>query len=171
MATNKFPKFLSSVTLLDGTVLKNRVGFSPLTRARCADEVPRQHNIDYYVQRANAGIIVTEGTFISDGAKGWAHVPGIYKPEHVEGWKKVTDAVHIAEGVIYCQLWHMGRVSHSSYGKHPVAPSAVVANGDGVYGADFQKHPYEVPHALSTDEIKTVIEEYKHAAKCALEAG
>lgn len=115
---------------------------------------------------------MTEATSISKQGTGWAHVPGIYTAEQVEGWKKVTEGVHAKGGVIFLQAWHMGRVTHSSYfGLQPVAPSAVVANGDGALGADFVKHPYEVPRALELDEIPAVIEEYRVAAENAKKAG
>ena len=103
---------------------------------------------------------------------GWAWAPRIYKPEHVEGWKKVTQAVHEVDGTIFCQLWHMGRVTHSTFhGLQPVGPSAVIANGAGTTGGDLQKHPYECPRELSVDDIKKVVEEWRHAAECAKEAG
>jgi len=94
--------------------LKNRVWMAPLTRGRCGeDQVPKSHVVDYYSQRAGAGLIITEATAISQQGMGWAGCAAIYKPEHVAGWKAVTESVHKAGGRIVCQLWHMGRVTHS----------------------------------------------------------
>lgn len=165
-------KLLTTVQLGDLT-LKNRIALAPMTRARSgADQVPKPWNVEYYVQRASAGLIITEGTIPCEQGMGWNYVPGIYTDAHVEGWKKVTDAVHEKGGVIFCQLWHMGRVTHSTFhGKQPVAPSAVTARGDGTYGSDFVKHPYEEPHALTLEELPQVLAEYKNAAECAKRAG
>jgi 2,4-dienoyl-CoA reductase-like NADH-dependent reductase (Old Yellow Enzyme family) len=125
-----------------------------------------------FLSVAGAGLVITEATVISDGGMGWAWAPRIYKPEHVEGWKKVTKAVHEVDGKIFCQLWHMGRVTHSSFhGLQPSGPSAVVAVGAGTMGKDLEKHPYEVPREMSVDDIKLAVEEYRHAAQCAEDAG
>ena len=153
--------------------LKNRIALAPMTRCRSGEDgVPKVWNADYYQQRASAGLLITEGVIISEQGNGWAWAPKIYLPEHVAGWKKVTDAVHEKDGKIFVQLWHMGRVTHSSYhGLAPVGPSAIVANGEGVVGADFAKHPYEVPREMTKDDIKQAIEEFKTAAACAKDAG
>jgi hypothetical protein len=122
--------------------------------------------------KAGAGLVITEGTIISEQGMGWAWAARIYEPEHVEGWKKVTQAVHKADGKIFCQLWHMGRVTHSSFhGLQPLGPSAVLAGGEGTTGKDLKKHPYEVPREATVDDIKRSVEEYRHAAQCAKEAG
>ena len=103
---------------------------------------------------------------------GWAWAPRIYNQDHIDGWKKVTQAVHDVDGKIFCQLWHMGRVTHSTFhGLQPVGPSAVIANGAGTTGGDLEKHAYECPRELSVDDIKKVVEEWRHAAQCAKEAG
>jgi N-ethylmaleimide reductase len=121
---------------------------------------------------AGAGLLISEGTIVSPQGMGWAWAPRIYEPEHVEGWKKVTQAVHEVDGKIFCQLWHMGRVTHSSFhGLQPSGPSPVVAVGAGTMGKDLVKHPYEVPRELSVDDIKLAVEEYRHAAQCAKDAG
>ena len=167
-------RLLQSFLLDSSLQLKNRVVLAPMTRARCGtDQVPKPWNVTYYVQRASAGLIISEATTISPQAMGWAHSPAIYNKEHIHGWRILTDKVHEAGGKIFCQLWHMGRVTHSSYGFQPVAPSAIAAKGQGAgaYGADFKKYPCEVPRALDTSEIINVVNEYKHAAKCAIEAG
>jgi len=167
-----FKNFLSPFDL-KGIALKNRVALAPMTRARSGvDQIPKPHMIDYYVQRASVGLIITEATIISQQGMGWAHAPAIYTPEHVAGWKPIVEKVHEAGGVIFCQLWHMGRVCHSSFhGIQPVSSSAVAARGDGVRGGDYEKHPYEVPHALTEEEIAGVVSDYKHAAELAKEAG
>lgn len=121
---------------------------------------------------ASAGLLISEGTIVSENGMGWAWAPRIYAAEHIEGWRKVTDAVHAVDGKIFCQLWHMGRVTHSSFhGLQPVGPSAVIANGAGTTGGDLEKHEYECPRELSVDDIKKVVEEWRHAAQCAKEAG
>ena len=103
---------------------------------------------------------------------GWAHCPAIYGSQHVEGWKAVTKSVHDANGLIFCQLWHMGRVTHSSHhGIQPVSASALIANGDGAIGKDGLKHPFEVPRALELNEIQRLVTDFKTAAKNAKEAG
>jgi N-ethylmaleimide reductase len=131
--------------------------------------------VEYYKQRSNAGLILTEATAISQEGSGWPNAPHIYLPEHVTGWKKVTDAVHEVGSVIYCQLWNMGRQTHSSF--HPktnriVSPSPIPL-GEGNDKEDIHgvKHPNEVPHELTIDEIQSLIQDYVHAAKCAREAG
>eukprot|EP01041_Mallomonas_annulata_P003911 gene3911-7800_t len=165
-------KSLLSTLQLHDLVLKNRIALAPLTRARASvDGIPKPCMVDYYTQRSTGGLIISEGTGISTEALGWAHEPRIYAAEHVEAWKTVTSSVHAANGVIFCQLWHCGRVSHSTYGSQPVAPSAVLQQGDGIYCADYQKRPYEVPRALETSEIPRLLNDYKQAATCAKEAG
>lgn len=138
-------------------------------------QLPRINNLNAHTfpsSTASAGLIITEGTIISENAMGWAWAPRIYTEEHVEGWKKVTAAVHESDGKIFCQLWHMGRVTHSTFhGLQPVGPSAVIANGEGTTGGDLKKHPYECPRELSVDDIKKVVEEWRHAAQCAKDAG
>lgn len=152
--------------------LKNRVWLAPLTRGRCGrDQVPKSHNVAYYTQRASAGMLITEATAISPQGMGWSGCAAIYSPAHVEGWKKVTDSVHAAGGKIVCQLWHMGRVTHSAFhGLQPVAPSAVKAEGQ-CWIPGKKKADYEAPRALELAEIPAVIEEYRHAAECAKAAG
>lgn len=157
--------------------LANRIAMAPLTRNRSPGEAPNDLNVTYYQQRATAGLIITEGTPITHQGQGYAHVPGLYKPEALEGWKKVTDAVHKAGGKIVTQIWHVGRVSHTSLqpgeGK-PVAPSAITAksktyiinpDGSGAF-ADTSE-----PRALSLDEIPGLLEDYRVAARAAVDAG
>jgi N-ethylmaleimide reductase len=127
--------------------------------------------VTYYVQRASAGLIVSEGTQISPLGQGYQDTPGIYTAEQRDGWRGVTVAVHEAGGRIIAQLWHVGRVSHSYYhGRTPVAPSAVAPAGRKAYTPQGLV-PYETPHALTTAEVRGVVEEYRHAAGVAREAG
>src|SRR3546814_470091 len=121
---------LFSPYTLDGITLPNRAVMAPLTRNRAgAGLVPSEFAADYYSQRAGAGLIITEATQISKGAQGYQDTPGLYTPEQVAAWRKVTDAVHAKGGRIFAQLWHVGRVSHVDLldGQAPVAPSAIRA--------------------------------------------
>ena len=153
--------------------LKNRIVMAPLTRNRAGEGLtPTEMNIEYYRQRASAGLIITEGSQIADKAVGYPNTPGIYTQQQVDGWKKVINAVHEKGGKIVLQLWHCGRVSHSSLlpeGMLPQAPSAIKPAGE-VYTYEGMQ-PYETPHALTLDEIHDVIEMYKTAAQNALDAG
>lgn len=157
---------------IDKMVLKNRLVLAPLTRGRSGrSQIPNAANVEYYTQRSTAGLIISEGTIISKGGMGWAGAAAIYEPQHVAGWKTVTDSVHNANGLIFCQLWHMGRQTSSVFhGLQPVAASAVAAVGR-VTDYDQSKHDYEVPRALETEEVAAVVQEYKHAAQNAKDAG
>jgi 2,4-dienoyl-CoA reductase-like NADH-dependent reductase (Old Yellow Enzyme family) len=152
--------------------LPNRVVMAPLTRLRgTVDHLPTPVMVEYYRQRASAGMIVTEGTPVSPMGVGYAQVPGIWSREQTELWKPITAAVHEAGGRILAQIWHVGRVSDSSFlgGKQPVAPSAIAA--PGTVTLIRPKKEFEVPRALTLQEIKHVIEEFHQGAKNAKEAG
>lgn len=153
--------------------LPNRIFMAPLTRCRAAPGgVPHALNATYYAQRASAGLILSEATCICPEAVGYPSVPGLWNDEQVAGWRTVTDAVHSAGGHIFAQLWHVGRVSHSSFqpeGVMPVAPSAI--SFPGKIQTPNGELPRETPRALETDEIPGVIETYRGAAKNALAAG
>src|SRR4051812_8960567 len=112
--------------------LKNRLVMAPLTRSRAGESrTPNDLMVDYYTQRAGAGLIISEATAISPVGYGWKDAPAMYTDAHESGWKKVTDSVHQANGLMVMQLWHMGRLSHSDLiGQQPVAPSAVAADGE-----------------------------------------
>lgn len=165
---------LSSPVSLGALSLKNRVVMAPLTRMRAgADDVPGGLAAQYYAQRASAGLIISEAAQISAQGKGYPATPGIYSDTQVTGWRKVTDAVHAEGGTIVCQLWHVGRISHTSLHPSeglPVAPSAIAPQGK-VYTATWELAPYETPRALALDEIPAVIASYVHAAKQAKAAG
>ena len=146
---------------------------APMTRSRATREgVVGELTVMYYVERASAGLIITEATCISEQAIGSPFTPGIYSPAQIAAWKTVTDAVHAAGGVIFCQLWHTGRVGHSfvKNGQLPVAPSAVAIPNQNHFTQEGPR-PYEVPHALTLEEIKNIIQDYKQAAINAKEAG
>ncbi|MGV1955958.1 alkene reductase [Agrobacterium sp. 22-214-1] len=157
--------------------LANRIVMAPLTRNRSPGAIPNNLNATYYEQRATAGLIVTEGTPISQQGQGYADVPGLYKREAIAGWKQVTDGVHSAGGKIVAQIWHVGRISHTSlqpHGGQPVAPSAIPAksktyiiNDDGT-GAFAETSE---PRALTIDDIGLILEDYRSGARAALEAG
>lgn len=156
----------------------NRAFMAPLTRMRADQpgDVPNALMAEYYVQRASAGLIITEGTQVSPQGKGYADTPGIYSPEQVAGWRQVTDAVHAVGGVIAPQLWHVGRVSHESFhdGGLPVSASAIpFSNRTSLKDADGQvfRADCPTPRALTTDEIAEVVEDYRRATRNAREAG
>ena len=148
---------------------------APLTRGRAGDtRVPNKHMAEYYSQRASAGLIISEATAISDEGYGWYGSPGIYTSEHAEGWKLSVDAVHAKGSKMYAQLWHMGRQAHSSFNKNHriVAPSAIKVSESGkVRGSNQQEGPYELPHALSEEEIHATVNDYQNSARIAKEAG
>lgn len=158
--------------------LPNRVVMAPLTRCR-ADErlAPHPLNALYYRQRASpqegAGLIVSEASQISMQGRGYPSTPGMHTPEQVAGWRLVTDAVHAEGGRIVCQLWHVGRISHREYqpegglpvSSWPAAPAGVGRLPDG------SRAPRPTPRMLSLEDIRAVLDDYRHAARCALEAG
>ena len=156
--------------------LRNRVVMAPLTRNRAPSAVPTAAMAHYYRQRASAGLIVTEATAISHQGQGYADVPGLYAPEQVQGWRRVTDTVHAEGGRIVTQLWHVGRVSHTSLqpgGGAPVAPSAIRAQTKTVLICDGVPTFVETsePRALHTDELPGIVEDYRRAALAAIDAG
>lgn len=154
--------------------LPNRILMAPLTRMRAgARNVPSQLNATYYGQRASAGLIIAEGTAVSEQGQGYPNAPGIYTAEQIAGWKTVTDAVHAADGRIFLQIAHNGRNSHSSLmqdGGAPVAPSAVASNLSA-FTRNFEQVPIEVPRSLEIDEIHVIVQTFATAAANALEAG
>lgn len=152
--------------------LRNRVVLAPLTRCRAsAGRVPNDLMRDYYVQRASAGLMLTEATSVTPMGVGYPDTPGIWSDAQVAGWTSITDAVHRAGGIILLQLWHVGRVSHPSYldGALPVAPSAIAPQGH--VSLVRPKADYVVPRALARDEIPGVIEAYRKGAENAKRAG
>jgi N-ethylmaleimide reductase len=166
-------KLFTPFTLGDLT-LPNRIVMAPLTRNRAKPEgdVPSDLSVEYYVQRATAGLLITEGTQVSPEGQGYLHTPGIYSDAQVAGWKKVTSAVHAAGGRIFAQLWHVGRVSHTSLqpnGAAPVGPSAITADTKVYIETGFAQA--SEPRALETSEIARLVEDFRIAAENAKKAG
>ncbi|WP_060513213.1 alkene reductase [Pseudomonas sp. NBRC 111124] len=159
--------------------LPNRVLMPPMTRSRAAQpgDVPTALMAEYYAQRASAGLIVSEGTWIAPLGKGYARTPGIHTQAQIDGWRLVTEAVHAAGGRIFAQLWHVGRLSHSSLlgGQAPVSSSAVQAEGVNVFIDNADGTPGFVqaskPRALDEAEIAEIVEQYRQAARNAMAAG
>lgn len=152
--------------------LPNRIIMAPLTRCRAsAGRVPNELMRDYYVQRATAGLILSEATAVSPMGVGYPDTPGIWSAAQVQGWRMITDAIHAAGGRIFLQLWHVGRISDPSYlqGELPVAPSAIAAEGH----VNLLRPPqaFVTPRALATDEIPGVVAAYRLGAENALAAG
>jgi N-ethylmaleimide reductase len=150
---------------------------APLTRSRAThgSDVPWQLNVEYYTQRAaDAGLIISEATQISPTGKGYAWTPGIYSKEQIAGWKLVTAAVHAQGGKIFLQLWHVGRISHPTLqpnGRDPVAPSAIQPENQRTYIENESFVPVGKPRALTVQEIAATVEDYRQAARNAIEAG
>lgn len=153
--------------------LPNRIIMAPLTRARAvgAGRVPNELMVDYYVQRASAGLILSEATAVTPRGVGYADTPGIWSDEQVEGWKKVTEAVHKAGGRIFLQLWHVGRISDPVFldGELPEAPSAIAAKGHVSLVRPMRD--YTTPRALELSEIPRIVAEYRKGAENAKKAG
>ncbi len=165
----------------DQLSFKNRVVMPPMTRCRSAQpgNVPTQMMADYYAQRTSAGLIIAEATQVSADAQGYSYTPGIHTEQQVVGWKRVTDAVHRNEGIIFLQLWHTGRMSHYSFhnGLSPIAPSAIetpegigvwIANPDGDGGKEHRCTP---PREMTLTDIQRVQNDFILAAKNAKAAG
>ena len=159
-------------TTIGGLRLKNRIVMAPLTRSRSNEAgVPPSYAADYYAQRADAGLIITEATNISPQAVGYAFTPGIWSEAQVAAWRPIVDAVHRRGGLIFLQLWHTGSISHPDLqaGKLPVSASAITPKGQA-----FTAHGMKdlvTPRALETDEIPLIFEDYRRAAANAKVAG
>jgi len=165
---------------MKGIQLKNRFLMAPMTRSRTTQpgDIPNDLMATYYGQRSSAGIIISEATQISLQGKGYADTPGIYTPEQIEGWKKITSAVHAKGSKIFLQLWHVGRVSSAQVnGLQPVAPSPLIAKGtqvyifDGAPNGDATMIPVDEPREMTLEDIKQTIEDFRSAARNAIEAG
>jgi N-ethylmaleimide reductase len=164
-------KDLFSPLQMGAYALPNRMVMAPLTRMRAPQAIPTDLMAEYYAQRASAGLIISEATSISSQGFGYPNTPGIYNGVQVAGWQKITAAVHEQKGRIFLQLWHVGRISHPDFhgGELPVAPSALAPKGMAVTYAGMQ--PFVTPRALATEELAGIVEQYRHAAACALAAG
>ncbi|WP_158883818.1 alkene reductase [Rhodanobacter sp. L36] len=172
-ATSANVDALFQPTMVGDIEVPNRIVMAPLTRNRAsAGNVPTELNATYYAQRASAGLIIAEATQISPEGQGYIATPGIHSREQIEGWKKVTAAVHAKGGRIVLQLWHVGRISHVSLqpdGKPPVAPSAIRAEAKTFIAEGFVD--VSAPRALALEEIPALIDSYRQAAANAREAG
>lgn len=165
------PSLFDPLTLGDLN-LPNRIVMAPLTRCRAsAGRVPNALMQQYYVQRASAGLIISEATSVSPMGVGYPNTPGIWSDAQVAGWSRITQAVHQANGRILLQLWHVGRVSDPIYldGQLPVAPSPIAPSGH--VSLLRPKKPFETPRALASAELPGIVEDYRRAAENALRAG
>ena len=156
--------------------LDNRIAMAPLTRNRAPGAIPTALMAEYYAQRASAGLIVSEATAISPQAQGYSDVPGLYSTEQLDGWKRVTEAVHQAGGTIVAQLWHVGRISHTDLqpdNAAPVAPSAIRSHTKTVLIRDGVATPVEtsMPRALDAAELPGIVLDFRHAARNAIACG
>ena len=157
---------------LSGLHLPNRIAMSAMTRTRASEDgVPTDLMRDYYVQRASAGLIVTECTQVSDQGHGIIRCPGLHRDDQIAGWRRITDAVHAAGGLIYCQLWHCGRVAHPDMrgGSAPAGPSPIPATGD--FFLPSGKVEFPIPRELSIEEIPQIVESFAQATRNARAAG
>lgn len=174
MATTLFENYkLGPITL------KNRIVMAPLTRSRAGEgDAPRDLNAEYYGQRTSAGLIISEATQVSQQGQGYLWTPGIYTAEQVEGWKKVVQAVHRGDGKIFLQMWHVGRISHTSLqpgGKAPISSTDKAAEDTVSFAYDHAGKPGNLPVSAPTnatlDELRQVIRDYEQGARRAMEAG
>jgi N-ethylmaleimide reductase len=159
---------------LGDMLLSNRVVMSPMTRSRCPDNIPNDMVVKYYAQRAEAGLIITEGTSPSDSGLGYARIPGLFTGEQMKAWKKVTEAVHHAGSKIFVQLMHCGRVAHPDNmmsGLEIVAPSPIALKDSQMWTDQNGLQDFPVPEEMSENEILSTIEEYAHSADLAMQAG
>lgn len=158
---------------LSGLKLKNRIVMAPMTRSRAISDgnIPNELMEKYYVQRASAGLIISEGSQISPRAVGYINTPGIHSQEQVKGWKKITKSVHKKDGKIFLQLWHVGRMSHPDFhnGKLPLSASPINPNSKTYTPNGFKKT--ETPKEMTIEEIKSTVKDFGKAAANAAKAG
>jgi 2,4-dienoyl-CoA reductase-like NADH-dependent reductase (Old Yellow Enzyme family) len=163
---------------LGPTTLKNRIVMAPLTRSRAGDEeAPRELNAEYYQQRASAWLIISEATQVSDQGQGYLWTPGIFTPEQAEGWRKVTEAVHSRDGKIFLQMWHVGRISHTSLqpnGAAPLSSTDKIPQNSYVFAYDEAGKPGNVvpskPRIATVNELEKIVSDFEHAAHNAKQA-
>ena len=164
---------LFSAVTIGNLKLNNRMVMAPMTRNRAAEgAIPQAMNVEYYRQRASAGLIITEASQVSEYGVGYPATPGIYNEQQVAGWQKITDAVHKEQGQIFLQLWYCGRISHPDLlpdKQLPVAPSAIKPEGEAITYEGMKA--FVEPRALETNEIKEIVSQYKNAAQMAKKAG
>ncbi len=166
-------KDLFSAVTIGNLKLKNRMVMAPMTRNRATEgAIPQAMNVEYYRQRASAGLIITEASQVSAAGVGYPGTPGIYNEQQVAGWQKITDAVHEEGGHIYIQLWYCGRISHPDLlpdNQTPVAPSAIRPEGEAITYEGMKA--FVEPRALEINEIQEIVSQYKNAAQMAKQAG
>ena len=158
---------------MGGLELKNRIVMAPMTRGRAgAERIPNELMAEYYFQRVSAGLLITEATVVSAQGNGWVDSPGIYTDKMVEGWRIITEKLKPTRTPLFLQLWHCGRASHSDFhhGALPVSASAVKLKGDKIR-TPFGKKDYEIPRAMTVDEIKATVKDYRTASANAEAAG
>lgn len=157
----------------DKIQVPNRVAMAPMTRGRAPQNMPNELMATYYKQRASAGLIISEGTFVSEEGIGWVDAPGIWSDKQTEAWGKIVDTMHEENAIFFLQLWHTGRASHSDFhdGDLPVAPSAIRHEGDKIMTTSGEEKEHEVPRALKLEEIPRLVADYKKAAQNAIKAG
>lgn len=151
--------------------LSNRILMAPLTRCMADEElVPIQAMADYYARRADAGLIISEAIVIRPDGQGYPNTPGLFTPQQIEGWRKVTDAVHKKGGKMFAQLWHTGRLAHTHFfeGDATLAPSAIAFKGTV---PQMRELTYQIPKAVTDEDITQLIQDYSQAASNAIEAG
>ncbi|CAG8998612.1 MAG: N-ethylmaleimide reductase [Candidatus Celerinatantimonas neptuna] len=163
---------LEPYSLNNSIHLTNRIVMAPMTRCMADEDlIPTKAMADYYTARADVGLIITEATIIRPDGQGYPNTPGIYNKKQIDGWNQVTSQVHQANGTIFCQIWHTGRIAHPSFfdpNGYPIAPSAIAAKGS----VPRQRHlTYQTPHAVTLSEIKTLVEDYVKSAQNAIKAG
>jgi N-ethylmaleimide reductase len=171
---NKNHPTLFSPFSLGTLQLKNRIVMAPMTRSRAIGNVPNELMAKYYADRADAGLIITEGTSPSPNGVGYARIPGMYSEAQIAGWKRVTDAVHAKGGKIFVQLMHTGRITHplnQPASAEVIAPSAIAASNTQLYTDQSGMQPLPLPRALRTDELPAMIQEFVQGAKAAIRAG
>ena len=167
------PRLLGPYTL-GNLLLKNRIVMAPMTRSRAIGYLPNALMVDYYRSRADAGLIITEGTAPSPNGLGYPRIPGLYTDEQIDGWKAVTDAVHDNGGLIFVQLMHTGRIAHPlnmPEGAEVVGPSPIAATVTRMYTDQQAMQPLPVPKEIAPDEIPATVAEFVHSAKTAIAAG
>jgi len=155
-------------------LLKNRIVMAPMTRCRCIGNLPNESVATYYAQRAEAGLIISEGISPSDNGLGYARIPGLYTAEHAHAWKNVTDAVHKAGSRIFAQLMHCGRVAHPDNlpeGMEILAPSPIALSEGTMWTDKSGMQPYPVPEEMTEHDVQCTIQEYIHSAELAMQAG
>lgn len=175
MASNGMAPLFKPYTLPDGTQLAHRIVYAPLTRCRSFGGVPQPNAALYYSQRATkGGLMISEGTIISDTGFGYPCTPGVFTSEHIEGWKPVVQAVHDKGATFYCQIWHVGRASHPHYQPNeeaPISSTTKPVSGQCFSPKTMQMEDHTPARALFAEELPAIVDQYRQAARNAVDAG